>query len=213
MSKKTLIAVGLIIAAVVVGYLAFHASAPAAPVQQAPASDTRAGDATVSTYPTWYPNGLSLGSGSAGTNVLPVFLGVGVNQWFWTNNTGATQFVVDPTLYLTGTTTGNPAIASSTFAFYVGTTTPTATLSDFARPGSINPIDGAIIATSTGQLATITSTTTTAGIKGIIPVKNGERLFVMFVQTYGCVANALCETATSTNRGFNVKGSVPINGY
>lgn len=164
------------------------------------------GDATVSNYPTAYINGLQLGNNpTVFENMQAMTIGTGQNQASWQNTTGATIWIDTPEMYFLPTTTNASMVASSSVAFYFGTSSTAVIANNFARPAGLLPIDGALIATSTRGQVTVTSTSTTAGIKAVIPVQNGEWVFGL-VESNGCTSATagLCETATSSNRGFNV---------
>lgn len=193
------IGVGLL---VVLGFIATWIHGSAVPASQ----PKPLGDATVSNYPTAYINGLQLGNNpTVFENMYAMTIGTGQNQASWQNTTGGTIWVDTPEMYFLPTTTNASMVASSSMAFYFGTSSTAVIANNFVRPAGLLPIDGALIATSTRGQVTVSATSTTAGIKGVIPVQNGEWVFGL-VESNGCTSATvgLCETATSSNRGFNV---------
>lgn len=125
-----------------------------------------------------------------------VAITAGNNQTSWRNTTGKTVYATDIRMgYESGT-------ASSTWNFYVGTSTAS-TFSNYARPSNtFLPIDGYVGATGTPKVI-VTATSTTNGVKEVIPVLNNEYLIFNVQETYACKSIGACETATSTNRGVN----------
>lgn len=125
-------------------------------------------------------------------------IGPGANQSAWLNNTG------QPVLIDAGTTaiSYTSGTATSSYLFYVSTST-SPTVADYGRPaGSYFMIDGATIATSTVPNGSLIMGTSTSAGKGGIIVQPNEYLNFDVQERYFCKANALCETATSTNRGI-----------
>ena len=125
-------------------------------------------------------------------------INAGSNQGSWRNDTNRTVFIDTVSLFPTGT-------ASTTFIYYVGTSTAATYTSDYTAPYA-TLIDGYRIPTSTPQL--VINNHEHAGTLGrnIISVDPGEYVNIAFFQGYletGCTG-ATCETATSTNRGFNL---------
>lgn len=118
------------------------------------------------------------------------------NQAFWRNTTGMTQYVDLAEFSTDGT-------ASSTYKVYAGTTTSATALNDFSAPALPALINGFLLATS--SLATTTSNINYARASSVVQVPDGKYVYFQFqaVDDRNCPATKLCETATSTNRGFN----------
>lgn len=127
-------------------------------------------------------------------------IGPGVNQTAYTNNTGVALTILAPTVtiaYTTGT-------ASSSYLFYVSTSTAT-TITDYTRPvGGYKLIDGATIATSTTANASLIVGTSTAAGKGGIVLQPGESLIFAVEPVSVPTCTGLCETATSSSRGIQI---------
>ncbi len=196
MSNNKKIVSLVVLVLVVLGAFALFHKAPVAPV-----ADQQNAGMTQNTVDE-YPNGLKLGDATEKWVALP--LAAGQNQAFFTNRTGHTM-ILD---YAEALTDG---IASSSFKIFVATTTATAasTTFDFSQPYS-SMITGDVLSTSSPALSLITSggaTTTTR--KSAIAVADGQSVVLGMIQTYGVgCTGSVCEAATSTNRGFNVKGKV-----
>lgn len=139
-----------------------------------------------------YSTGLTIGNNTL--LLVQGTIGPGQNQGRWRNTTGRTMLVDRANLgYTSGT-------ASSSYYFYVSTSTASS-VTDYARPtGTYLPIDAAIVATSSGPTM-ITSTSTSAG-QGTIMVPNGAYVIFDVQERYACKVVGVCETATSTNRGI-----------
>lgn len=126
------------------------------------------------------------------------------NQEFWYNNTGKTVYVDLAEMITTGT-------ASSTYDFFVGTTTSASLSSDFTDPFS-TLIHDFNLATSTTIRAINSIKDAGTNGRSVIPVAAGEYVFFTFQQTFdNACTGSVCETATSTNRGFNVNWNLRIH--
>ena len=149
-----------------------------------------------------------------------VSIGQSANQGFIRNTTGGKIYVDLAEIIPTATTSLATAVASSTFKFYVGTSTTASISNDFSAPYA-TLIDGQQIATSTASnntirvLNSIKNASTTGNTvqstneKGVIEVADG--LYVFFTwqsMSAGCTQTAICDAATSTNRGFNAIGNL-----
>lgn len=136
----------------------------------------------------------------------------GTSTDFWINNTGVTVFVYDLSVFTDGT-------ASSTYKFFAeASTSPIALieLTTLSTPSWENAIiNGVLIPTSTA--ATSTSHLWDVGVnnrKHPVGIKAGQRLNLHLQNAGGtatftavqtdCTSTGKCESATSTNRGFNV---------
>lgn len=122
------------------------------------------------------------------------------NQASWRNTTGQTQYVDLAEISTDGT-------ASSTYKFYAyATTSPARTIFDWVAPTSANRmlINGQQIATSSVATTTSSESIQNAAL-GVIQVPDGSYVNLLFtaVDNNLCAAAKRCETATSTNRGFN----------
>lgn len=122
-------------------------------------------------------------------------IGAGSNQASWRNTLGRTVYIDLAYLRTSGT-------ASTTFRFGIATSTA-ATVNNYTAPFA-SLINNYRIATSSA--ATTTSSLARSMGEPLIPVASGEYVNIYFQQGYGQTncTGAVCETATSTNRGFNV---------
>lgn len=142
--------------------------------------------------PTENPNGESLGG--IFENMAGGTIGAGRNQASFRNTYGKPIYVYLADVSTTGT-------ASSSFTLYVATSS-TATIADnFTAPFS-SIINGFLLATS--SVATTTSNYDTPKNSRVVKVNSGQYVVFQLQSTFDCVSNGLCETATSTNRGFNL---------
>ena|SRR3990167_4171882 len=136
-------------------------------------------------------------------------LGGGVTSDVWTNRTGTDVFVNYGSLMTSGT-------ASTTYRVFMFATTSTsvASTNDFTLiSAALNTdiIRAWALATST----TATSTDTHYAIKdgrsdgSPTRIRNGESVIVYLQSTFfGPCSGSVCETATSSNRGFNIIGFI-----
>lgn len=135
-----------------------------------------------------------------------VSLSAGVNQASWRNNQVGKDIVVDYAEFDNGT-----GVASTTYQFFIATSSAATISSDFDDPFS--PIlDGYTLATSS-KISVINSIKD-AGTNGrsAAKVSNGEYVIFTFQQRYaGNCSGSVCETATSTNRGFNSTGRLKFH--
>lgn len=180
--SKSGLLIGVVALVVAVGALFFAVTAP----EPKDAGGERSGLQE-------FNDGITPGTQTILTQVVTI--GANANQGAWKNTTGKTVYVA-PTDVSIGYESGT---ATSSYLFYVGTST-TATYTDFARPAStFLALDGATVATS--SLAnTRVGTSTTAGTG--FSVAPGEFVVFDIQERFFCKANAFCETATSTNRGI-----------
>ena len=197
MSKKTLLGLG---ALVVVGLLYFGFSNPSS----APESrESVSGGGAVLQQQDIYSNGAGFG----GDNVLFTrngVVGAGFNSGSWQNRTGRTVYIDLATITTTGTA------SSSSLVYGYATSTLPSTTYDFTAPTSANRM-----AINAFPIATSSAATTTSSIEkrlagGVISVPDGWYFVVLLRQDttnadIACAAAGLCETATSTNRGFNLE--------
>lgn len=120
------------------------------------------------------------------------------NQASWRNTTGGVVYVDLAELATDGT-------ASSSFKLYVGTSTAATIASDFTAPFA-SLINGVILATST-----IATTTTNYDVAAQTPhsIRVADGVYVNFQlqekDSNACGVAGTCETATSSNRGFNLQ--------
>lgn len=198
MSTNNVLTAAVVALVVSVLTLAFFNVSHSAPAAQS--SDTLGQIAgTVVNTPTIFVAGHSDG-GNFVTVSADGEIPVGQNQAAWRNTTGRTVYVNAGDVRL-GYASGT---ATSSYAFFVGTST-SASYTDFARPSVTTLlIDGALIATSTaatGGPITRVGTTTSAGVDVSVPA--GSYVVFDVQERYFCKANAACEIATSTNRGIS----------
>ncbi len=171
--------------------------------RQAPAPQPLSTGAVVNNSGSQFTNGASFGNGQGGVGVSVNWAGDKIypksNQASWYNNTGMTQYVDLTEVSTDGT-------ASSTFKLYaIATSSALNVIYDFFTPtGGLMAIDGFSFATST--TATTTSSIEKARNGKVIRVPDGWRInfYLQAVDNRTCPTTGLCETATSTNRGFNM---------
>ncbi len=189
---KILSAVGLVVA-LILSYAAYSKPATVV-VKEVPV----AGDISINNQD--FPNGIK--NGSQNTMWETVSIGPGVNKAFWKNTNGR-AVILD---YAEMITSG---VASSTYKFYVATSTGTYT-TDYTAPlpstGLL--IQGASVATSSVAKVVTSAASSTGATAGAIRVLDGEYLMFTFQQPGPACNGATCETSTSTNRGFNVTGNL-----
>lgn len=146
----------------------------------------------VHSSPDVYPNGVIIGDQN---NIwISGTIPVGSNQGSWRNRTGRTIFIDRAEIFTSGT-------ASSTMVFSVGTSSA-ATVADFTNTFS-TLIDRYTLATS--SVFRLVNSIKDAGTNGrnVIPVTDGQYVSVVWrTENNQACTGAVCETATSTNRGF-----------
>lgn len=199
MNKKIYIvsAVVAAIVALVVGLLTVSLSkAPTPAPVQTPVSETRTGSGgNITQQQDFYTNGVGIGPDYVMFTRNGV-IGTSQNEGFWTNRTGRTVYINRADVTSTGT-------ASSTYRIYVGTTTAPTALDDFSAPYA-SLVNGFLWATSTAATTTSSIGARNTTNTGVIPVADGQSVFVQLqaVNDNRCAAALRCETATSTNRGI-----------
>lgn len=123
------------------------------------------------------------------------------DQGSYHNTSGRDQFVKMLILHTTGT-------ASSTQTLTAGTST-SATFNGFSVPSTVKSFLNVTVATST--VATTTNSIQGIGAPsgdgaGVVRLADGDYFNFGLYQTYGTkCTGSVCETATSTNRGFDVR--------
>lgn len=193
MNKKTLLG---LVALVAVGLLFLVGSSPSS----APVVENSVGG--VSQEIDFYVNGVGFGPDFA-TFSQSGTIGSGRNSGSWENKTGRTVYVDLSTMTTTGT-----ASSSSIVYGYASSTLPSTTY-DFTAPASANRMTIGAFSIATSSVATTTSSIEKAPAGKVISVPDGWYLIFLLRQdttnaSIACAAAGLCETATSTNRGFNV---------
>ena len=198
----SVIAIVLLVVGLAIG-IAVTSQAPAAP-------STLSGDIGVNQQQ--FTAGDCLGQFNSGEceNTKAGIIKLGQDQAFWKNDTGRTVYVDLADIAFLATSTGATPTASSTMVFSVATSTGT-TLNEYSKPyGSL--IDAVSISTSSVPLGgTINNMVGGTNGKGEIAVTAGQSVVFLIRSAYGagCVsASNNCETATSTNRGFNAAWSL-----
>lgn len=150
-----------------------------------------------------FPEGAQIGDMGVATKAFTI--GAGVDQVSYRNTSGRVQYVDLVVAKTSGT-------ASSTFTITSGTSTA-ATFNGFSVPYTVKTLLNFRMATS--SLATTTNSIDGAGsvpgTGGVATLQDGEYLNVGIYQTFGTkCTGSLCETSTSTNRGFNVSGFIRV---
>lgn len=126
----------------------------------------------------------------------------GDNQDSVQNTTGRVQFYTAAEVAMIADSAGTET-ASSSYLFYVSTSSVATITDDFAAPSNtFFLIEGGLFATSSSK-SVLSATTTSAG-DGVLRVEDREFLVVLMIEEFGCIANGACETATSSTRGFDV---------
>lgn len=195
-TTKTFIAVVLgLIVSVIGGVVGSHISAPpSAPVDAT--AKVVGGSDIVENFPSFWANGINIGQ-SFEQNVA-LTLGARQNQVAWLNNTGQTVFFDLSRVYPSG-------IASTTLQVSVGTST-TATVTDSSNPFFASFIDRYLLATSTQPAINNFKDGGTNG-RTVIPVAPNQYFLMVLENPYNqACTGSTCETATSTNRGYNLFG-------
>ncbi len=166
----------------------------------------------------------NVGYQGAVVNLFGGVIGAGQNQAYWLNDTGREAYVsifVKPVATTTSSNTISP-IASSTMQIVAGTSTA-ATIANYTAPSSLTTASLLYwkLATSTAA-KTLTASSTESGFAPStapnrrVRVGPGEYLNIAILAqasvdtdqigtpTATC-GNLNCETATSTNRGFDLR--------
>lgn len=205
--QKTTITLAAIIALVfgVVGGAVYTAE------QHSSSSPTKVGAGDiVQQYPSYWTNGINIGSRFV--TAVPLNLKDKQNQVAWLNNTG--QVVMASNFKAIIVPSGKGAkTASSTYIMDVATST-TATITNSAAPIAYPTlIDTYSLATSTTNNIVINSGKN-GGTNGqsTIAIAPNQYLILVLENPYNqACTGSVCETATSTNRGFNLSASAEIN--
>lgn len=181
---------------------------------QAPKPEPRLG-AQIQQEPFWFYNGAQFGpSGITQNNSGTLVMGTGQNQASWQNNTGKTVFIssVDATAFMTTGASTTVSSASTTLALSAGTSTRS-TVTDSATPVFGSLFDKVLISTGTPYLAhdgIVNSAFSGSNEQGMVAVANGQWVIFALENPYrqDC-AGTVCESATSTNRGYNLAIDFP----
>lgn len=113
--------------------------------------------------------------------------------------------------------TGETASSTYKVAVFATTSTSVPTNADFAaltgNTRKLSLIDGVTLATSTTATTTSSTYASSAGLgNGAIIIPNGSSLFGFIQQTFTTpCTGSQCETATSSNRGFNPVFNVRVH--
>lgn len=162
----------------------------------------------------WFYNGMQLGPAGTTQDEAQISMGSGQNQASWQNATGQTIYIDSGSVLgiLTPGASSTAAVTASTsMLVYAGTSTSAAVAN------ATIPIYGSIwgnvsIATSTKGSTALSSVqngvSASTTEQGIVAVPNGS--YVLFVMN-AVNAPPIGESATSTNRGFNLLIDVPYS--
>lgn len=163
-------------------------------------------------------NGIGIKDSDSSINVVKreeiLNLGAGVNYAGFLNATGQTIYVTGAKVNLIANA-ASVQTASSSYTLDIATST-IEHIADFSNPWS-SIIDSYTIATSTvGSQQTINSIKN-AGTNGVnvVPVADGKYVSVLLSERYnnpGCTGS-VCETATSTRRGFDIQAVIDYELY
>lgn len=206
-TKKTLIvsAILSVIIAVVVLVVGLNFVGNSTPVISQRVGQVGADGGTYNS-PVSFVAGISLDSNNELVVSKSSVMGPGVNQAFYQNKTGRIVYVDYIDAYPVSTTNNFGAVttASSSMRVSVGTSTTASIANNFAAPFA-TLIDNALIATGTPMVVNSDKDVGTNG-RGTIPVLPGQYIYILMRQDSGnTCTGSICETATSTNRGFNLK--------
>lgn len=195
-NNKTMVSVVggvLVLLALALGVFFGHGSATPA--------DQTGGASAMNEVKEYFVNGLQLGGENE--NWIPTHsIGAGDNNDCWQNTTGRTVYADLATFTTDGT-------ASTTFTIDIATST-TCAISDYTSPFS-ELIDSYQLSTST--VAKTINSIKNGGTNGTNVVAVPDDTYVSVLISAGEPAQvgaptcdgSVCETATSTNRGFNAK--------
>ena len=201
MTKTTITAIALSILAFIVAVVSLFGSHSTNVGALTPAGSP------VNITPDVYANGLW--TGARFEQDIGLTMNDRVNQASWKNTTGNTVYVSDAIFHLIPNAK-NVTLASSSFNFFIGTST-TATVADQSILTNINGlIDTYVIATSSNATSTVASSNVKGGTngKGVIGVAPGQYIVAALESvSASCTGGNGCESATSTNRGFNIFGN------
>ena len=185
----------------------------------------RAGSARL--VPDEYPNGVVVGD--AHTDLVKLALGPQVNRTSYRNTSGKDEYIKLEYADITATSTRGPAVASSSYQLLMGSSTVDwtasgATSSDFVRQDAGG--DGSAttsllrwpIATTTPKYATTTEFRVKQNTGfSYLRLAAGDYINLGLFQGQSGIPSgecpsiaAICESATSTNRGFNVSTIIRI---
>lgn len=170
--------------------------------QESAEAQALAGIENFTNAPAGFKKGIAYGSRSVHFTAEGDLL-AGVNQVAWRNTTGRKVVVDKAEMRTTGT-------ASSSYLFYVGTSTAASNTSfDFGTAMFSELIDAPSLATSSPIKVFTSMSDTDQGTngRGAIEVEDGEYVLFMFRKQdlINSCSGSVCEAATSTNRGFNVR--------
>lgn len=127
----------------------------------------------------------------------------GTNQASVRNLSGRDRFVTLARVSVIADGAGT-ITASSSYLIYVATSSSATISDDFSQPANtFFLINGPLIATSSNK-NTFTSTTTDTGF-GTLLWPDGEYIVMQLQEEFGCTSNGSCETATSSDRGFDLE--------
>ena len=189
---------GVAVVALVVGILALLTPA-SAPQQPAGGGQSLGGTYDVQNVAPQMTGGIDFGMLPVHVNWQGDKIGPKQNQASWRNTSGQT-------VYLDYAEVSTDGTASSSYKFYVyASSTKVSTAYDFTAPGSAGKvaINGFTIATSS---AATTTTNVANGAGQTVQVPNGSYVNIVMQSVNGSGCNGTtCETATSTNRGFNLQ--------
>lgn len=165
-----------------------------------------------------FANGIGFSGGVE--NVIGGTIGTSDNQDSWKNTTGKdVYFTYGVAIPIATSSSPTGPLASSTMRVLMGTSTA-ATISDYANPStqSTGVFMTWVVATSTGSRSLIASSTATfgglgnAGTKNVVRVAQNEYFNVAIIASGSgapsatvCVVGGVCESATSTQRGYNLR--------
>ena len=202
--------VGIVLGILVVGLISLGAifGFDSGTVSQDENPEVVAGDTR--NTPDQYTNGVAFGTLPVTVTWAGGKISAGENTAYWYNNTGKVQYVD----YLEASPDGT---ASSTYKIFAySTSTAYATLYDITATPANNAttriaISGFNYATSSTATSTSNLDLSVAG--KVLRVADGGRVqFLLRGVDSGCASQGgACETATSTNRGFNVPWRIRIH--
>jgi hypothetical protein len=207
MKKSYLVGGGILIAVILIGFW-LHSEFGGTPIRTGTAV-INPGNISSSELATNL-NGIGIKDSDSSTNVVlrkeVLNIGAGVNYAGFLNATGQTIYVTGAKVNLVANA-ASVQTASSSFMLDIATST-LEHIADYSNPFA-SIIDSYTIATSTIGSQQVINSIKNAGTNGVnvVPVANGAYVSVLLSERYnnpGCTGS-VCETATSTKRGFDVQ--------
>ena len=212
MKKSYLIGGGILIAIILVGFW-LHSLFGGTPIGTAVITQSNISSSELATN----LNGIGIKDSDSSINVVKreeiLNLGAGVNYAGFLNATGQTIYVTEAKVNMVANAASS-VTASSTYLLDIATST-IEHIADFSNPFS-SIIDSYQISTSTVGTNFTLNSIKDAGTNGrnVVPVADGQYVGVLLTAKGGnTTGGASWESATSTNRGFDLKAVIDYELY